>query len=151
MQFSLIEMWHTMGLPAKIVGAFLLTMGLASLTAFIERLIALRRSRAESARFAAEAADDLQAGQVDAVMTEAAKYPRGHLPRLVRAGLTAEELAEILPSVDALIVRSHTVVSSEAVKRGARLRVIARAGVGVDNIDVEAATHQGIASGAFRR
>ena len=87
MNFSLVEMWHSMGLPAKIVGAFLLTMGLASLTAFIERLIALRRSRAESARFAAEASDDLQAGLVKAVMAEAAKYPRGHLPRLVRAGL----------------------------------------------------------------
>src|SRR5438876_507326 len=80
-------MWHSMGLPAKVVGAFLVSMGLASLTAFIERLIALRRSRAESARFAREAGDDLQAGAVDAVMAEAAKYPRGHLPRLVQSGL----------------------------------------------------------------
>jgi biopolymer transport protein ExbB len=85
--FGLIEMWHSMGLPAKVVGAFLVSMGLASLTAFIERLIALRRSRAESARFAREAGDDLHAGAVDAVMAEAAKYPRGHLPRLVQSGL----------------------------------------------------------------
>lgn len=63
---------------------------------------------------------------------------------VVRNGLTAVELAEILPGVDALIVRSQTHVSSEAVTRGSRLRVIARAGVGVDNIDVEAATRQGI-------
>ena len=50
----------------------------------------------------------------------------------------------MLPDVDALIVRSSTQVSSGALKHGARLRVIARAGVGVDNIDVDAATRRGI-------
>jgi D-3-phosphoglycerate dehydrogenase len=63
---------------------------------------------------------------------------------LVRSGLAEEELAATLPEMDALIVRSRTQVSSGALKRGARLRVIARAGVGVDNIDVEAATRKGI-------
>jgi D-3-phosphoglycerate dehydrogenase / 2-oxoglutarate reductase len=63
---------------------------------------------------------------------------------LVRSGLTEDELAATLPEVDALIVRSRTRVSSEAVQRGSRLRVIARAGVGVDNIDVDAATRRGI-------
>jgi biopolymer transport protein ExbB len=88
MTFGLSEMWHTMGLPAKIVGAFLLSMGLASLTAFIERLIALRRSRAESRQFATDAGEALKDGAVDAVIAEAAKHPRGHLPRLVGSGLT---------------------------------------------------------------
>ena len=88
MGFSFGEMWHTMGLPAKIVGAFLVTMGLSSLTVFIERLLVLRRSRAAARRFAAEAASQLQAGQVDAVIAEAAKHPYGHLPRLVQAGLS---------------------------------------------------------------
>ncbi len=63
---------------------------------------------------------------------------------VVRSGLTEEELAALLPDVDALIVRSSTQVSAGAVKRGVRLRVIARAGVGVDNIDVDAATRQGV-------
>ncbi len=63
---------------------------------------------------------------------------------LVHAGVVEEKLATILPDVDALIVRSRTQVSSAALKGAARLRVIARAGVGVDNIDVEAATRQGI-------
>ena len=63
---------------------------------------------------------------------------------LVRSGLTEEELAALLPDVDALIVRSRTRVPSDAVKRATRLRVIGRAGVGVDNIDVEAATRRGI-------
>jgi hypothetical protein len=88
MTFGLSEMWHTMGLPAKIVGAFLLAMGLASLTAFIERLVALRRSRAASRQFAADAGDALKDGLVEAVIGEAAKYPRGHLPRLVGSGLS---------------------------------------------------------------
>ncbi len=63
---------------------------------------------------------------------------------VVRSGLTEEELGAMLPDVDALIVRSSTQVSPGALKDGARLRVIARAGVGVDNIDVDAATRQGI-------
>jgi D-3-phosphoglycerate dehydrogenase / 2-oxoglutarate reductase len=63
---------------------------------------------------------------------------------LVHSGLTEEELAALLLDVDALIVRSRTQVSSAALGRASRLRVIARAGVGVDNIDVEAATRQGI-------
>ncbi|HKV44034.1 MAG TPA: phosphoglycerate dehydrogenase [bacterium] len=63
---------------------------------------------------------------------------------LIRSGLSEDELAGVLPGVEALIVRSRTRVSAEAVKRATCLRVIARAGVGVDNIDVEAATRQGI-------
>jgi biopolymer transport protein ExbB len=88
MSFSLVEMWNTMGIPAKVVGIFLVLMGLASLTVFIERLLALRRSRRAAQRFAADAGDDLQAGQIEAVLAEAAKYPQGHLPRLVQSGLS---------------------------------------------------------------
>jgi biopolymer transport protein ExbB len=88
MTFGLSEMLHTMGLPAKIVGAFLLTMGLASLTTFIERMISLRRSRAASREFAAEAGEALKEGRVETVIAEAVKHPRGHLPRLVQSGLS---------------------------------------------------------------
>ena len=88
MTFSLGEMWSTMGLPAKIVGGFLLAMGLASLSAFIERIIVLRRSRAASRDFAAQIGDDLAAGAIEPVLAEAEKHPRGHLPRLVQSALT---------------------------------------------------------------
>ena len=88
MSFSLTEMWAHMGMPAKIVGAFLITMGLMSLTVFIERLLALRRSRTAARSFAAEAGENLEAGTVEGVIAEAAKYPRGHLPRLVQSALT---------------------------------------------------------------
>ena len=88
MSFSLTEMWHSMGLPAKIVGAFLLSMGLASLTVFIERLIALRRSRVSARKFASVVSEDLQEGRIESVLAEAAKHPHGHLPRLVQDGLS---------------------------------------------------------------
>jgi biopolymer transport protein ExbB len=88
MSFSFGEMWHTMGVPAKIVGAFLVTMGLASLTVFIERLLTLRRSRTAGRKFAAEVGDDLHAGLLEAAAAEAAKHPEGHLPRMVSSALT---------------------------------------------------------------
>jgi biopolymer transport protein ExbB len=88
MSFSLTEMWQTMGLPAKVVGAFLVAMGLASLTVFIERMLTLRRSRAAARRFATAVGESLQAGAIDAVVAEAAKHAQGHLPQLVESALT---------------------------------------------------------------
>jgi D-3-phosphoglycerate dehydrogenase len=54
------------------------------------------------------------------------------------------ELASIIEGFDALIVRSATTVDADVIERGTRLKVIARAGVGVDNVDVDAATRRGI-------
>jgi D-3-phosphoglycerate dehydrogenase len=53
-------------------------------------------------------------------------------------------LEEIIGDYDALIVRSATKVTAEVIARGGRLKVIGRAGVGVDNVDVDAATRRGI-------
>lgn len=61
-----------------------------------------------------------------------------------RHGLTSDELIAAIPDYDALIVRSETRVTPEVIAAGERLRVIARAGVGVDNISVDAATRRGI-------
>lgn len=55
------------------------------------------------------------------------------------------KLASQLETADALIVRSAVQVDDELLRRAAKLRVIGRAGVGVDNIDVDAATRKGIA------
>jgi D-3-phosphoglycerate dehydrogenase len=58
--------------------------------------------------------------------------------------LKAEEITSIIGEYDALVVRSQTDVSADIIKAGKKLQVIARAGVGIDNIDVEAATRAGI-------
>ena len=63
----------------------------------------------------------------------------------VKTGLKTQELMEILGDYEALIVRSETQVTSEVIQTGKRLQVIARAGIGVDNIDLNAATSGGIA------
>ena len=58
--------------------------------------------------------------------------------------LSAEDLLECIGGYDALIVRSATRVTSQVIEKGAKLKVIGRAGTGVDNIDVNAATKKGI-------
>jgi D-3-phosphoglycerate dehydrogenase len=54
------------------------------------------------------------------------------------------ELAERIGSYDGILIRSATKMTAELIAKGERLRVIGRAGVGVDNVDVEAATKRGI-------
>ena len=55
-----------------------------------------------------------------------------------------EQLAERLGEYDGILIRSATKLTAELIERGTQLRVIGRAGVGVDNVDVEAATRRGI-------
>ena len=57
---------------------------------------------------------------------------------------TPDELLNIINEYDALLVRSRTKVTSEVIDRGSNLKVIGRAGVGVDNIDVSHANEKGI-------
>ncbi|TAF00942.1 MAG: phosphoglycerate dehydrogenase [Oscillatoriales cyanobacterium] len=62
----------------------------------------------------------------------------------VNTGLSAEELVRIIPDYDALMIRSGTQVTKEIIEAGNLLKIIGRAGVGVDNVDVPAATRKGI-------
>src|SRR2546430_605072 len=68
----------------------------------------------------------------------------GALDVLARTGLSEAELVDIIPEFSGIVVRSQTKVTAPIVNAGARLRVIGRAGVGVDNVDVEAATRRGV-------
>jgi D-3-phosphoglycerate dehydrogenase len=62
----------------------------------------------------------------------------------VKTGLSEKELVELIPDFSALVVRSQTKVTADILNAGAKLRVVGRAGVGVDNVDVETATRRGI-------
>lgn len=62
----------------------------------------------------------------------------------VRTGLSAEALRSIIGEYDALIVRSQVAVDAALIGAGTRLQVIGRAGVGVDNVELDAATRAGI-------
>lgn len=69
----------------------------------------------------------------------------GHLEVSAQYGLKPSELCAAVAGYDALIVRSSSRVTAEVVEAATNLRVIGRAGIGVDNIDVDAATRRGIA------
>ncbi|MCD6210802.1 MAG: phosphoglycerate dehydrogenase [Methanophagales archaeon] len=62
----------------------------------------------------------------------------------IQVGVSEEELKARIAGYDALIVRSGTKVTREVIEAGTKLKVIGRAGVGVDNIDVDSATERGI-------
>ncbi len=62
----------------------------------------------------------------------------------VKAGLTKDQLIDIAGSYDAIVVRSQTTIDADVIAAAPRLKVIARAGVGLDNVDVDAATRHGV-------
>lgn len=62
----------------------------------------------------------------------------------VKTGQAADSLVAMIPDYDALVVRSETKVTRAVIEAGTRLQVVGRAGVGVDNIDLEAATERGV-------
>lgn len=80
----------------------------------------------------------------EAVAREGIELLAAHHEVDERLGCTREELAAILPDYDALIVRSQVQVDAELIAAGTRLVVVGRAGVGVDNVDLDAATRAGI-------
>ncbi len=80
----------------------------------------------------------------DPLSEEGLRLLEAHAQVDVRTGLSPDELARIIPPYDALIVRSGTRVTREVLAAAENLKVIARAGVGVDNIDIDAATEYGV-------
>ena len=62
----------------------------------------------------------------------------------VLLGLSPEELLERIGDYDGLIIRSATKVTAEVIERADNLKAIGRAGIGVDNIDIDAATKRGV-------
>jgi D-3-phosphoglycerate dehydrogenase len=83
-------------------------------------------------------ADSISQSGVDELVRD------GVLNVTVQTNLSAANLLEIIPEFSALVVRSQTKVTAEIFNAGSKLRVVGRAGVGVDNVDVETATRRGI-------
>ncbi len=68
----------------------------------------------------------------------------GELEVVVKTGLKEDQLLEIIPQFSGLVVRSQTKATAKLINAATNLKVIGRAGVGVDNVDVDAATKRGI-------
>jgi phosphoglycerate dehydrogenase-like enzyme len=82
-------------------------------------------------------ADDLPASALDVLRTEGWTVD-------ARTGRAPEQLAADLADADAIVVRSATKVTAAVINAAPKLRAIARAGTGVDNVDVPAASQRGI-------
>ncbi len=80
---------------------------------------------------------------MDAAGVEVFKSGSG-LTLEVRKGVKPDELLKLIGDYDGLVVRSATKVTAEVIDAGKKLKVIGRAGVGVDNVDVKAASRRGI-------
>ncbi len=92
-------------------------------------------------------AEEIKILITDRIAQEGIDLLRSQLPQAhidIRQGLKPEHLREIIGSYTALLVRSETRVTSEILAAARQLKIVGRAGVGVDNIDIEAATRQGI-------
>lgn len=81
---------------------------------------------------------------MDGISEEGIAPLRGVAEVIVINKMTPEELEAAIGEYDALMVRSQTKVTSDIIEAGKKLQVIARAGVGIDNVDVEAATRCGV-------
>lgn len=80
-------------------------------------------------------------------LAESGLVPLNEAPNVdvdVRTELTPDQLIEVIPDYDALLVRSSTQVTPALLRAGTKLQVVARAGIGVDNIDLDAATQCGV-------
>lgn len=86
MRFSLWEMWAVMGTLAKSVVGLLVVMSLASLGTAGEKWFALRRARAETARFLVEWRRRLERSGLAAAAADTARFPHSHLAHAIAAG-----------------------------------------------------------------
>lgn len=80
----------------------------------------------------------------DAISEEGIAVLRQQADVDVKAGLPEAEIIDIIGNYEALVVRSQTKVTPAIIEAGKKLMVIARAGVGIDNVDLEAATRHGV-------
>jgi D-3-phosphoglycerate dehydrogenase len=100
--------------------------------------------RSEDTPAAGRAVDALRILVADPIAADGVDRLRAAGEVDVVTGLDPAALIARIPGYDALVVRSETKVTAEVFAAATRLRVVGRAGVGVDNIDIEAATRHGV-------
>ncbi|HZX40766.1 MAG TPA: MotA/TolQ/ExbB proton channel family protein [Myxococcaceae bacterium] len=93
MQFTLTDLWHHMGLFARLIVAVLGVMSVASLVVMAERLIVFNKSRSESRNFAEKMANTLSKNDLMTVAGSKIGDKVGHLGRVIGAGLNALRLS----------------------------------------------------------
>jgi D-3-phosphoglycerate dehydrogenase len=76
--------------------------------------------------------------------TDVFQNHNGHFKLESRSKLSPEDLKKAVADVDAVIVRSETRITADVLEAGKKIKIVGRAGVGVDNIDVAAASRQGV-------
>lgn len=95
MQFTLTDLWHHMGLFARIIVFVLAVMSVASLVVAIERWVVFGKSNSESKTFAQKMGAVLAKGDLSAASAANVGKNVGHLGRVIGAGLTAYRLSNI--------------------------------------------------------
>ena len=83
----------------------------------------------------------------DSIAKEGISLLEKHHELVVSTGLKEDALCEAIKDAEALVVRSQTQVTEKVIAAAPKLQIIARAGVGVDNVDVKSATAAGVALG----
>ena len=95
-------------------------------------------------RFGAEKMDNMKVLIADQINEKGIDELKDVAEVVVNTSITKEELLNVIKDFDAIIIRSRTKLTAEVIDAADKLKIIARAGVGVDNVDVPAATERGI-------
>ncbi len=80
----------------------------------------------------------------DGISPQARQKLEGHFTVEEKKGIDAQELKKIIGGYDAIIIRSATKLTADIIQNADRMKIIGRAGIGVDNVDLDSATKKGI-------
>ncbi len=134
MDFSIVGMWESMTIIAKLVVIVLLILSVWSLYIAVERVLTFRKAEKQSLAFAKIATDHLKHDRPQAVVDSAMKYPASHLARVVSAGLQAYQFEaqtsnlsdeEIIEAANRAVERASLLTLSDFKKGTGSLATIA--------------------------
>ena len=117
------EIWQSMCIIGKLVFLWLVVMSIHSFTVMIDRLLAYRRTRRQSADFVARARTFLDAGDLDATLVAAQEFPSSHISRIYAAAISdlrsypEPPPAEFEETMERAVERESTAVAQD-LKRG---------------------------------